>query len=202
MVNNNNDSKGRLLKIGEAANILHVSPQTVRDWTEAGKIQAETSPGGTRFYYEADVKKLALSEKGVTSYWVSSIIVAITSSKDKAFYLNTETWEPASNPQILMEEFDRFWNFNNGLQLQPHMVALTDKPVIFTPDVSYPYLVEIPGVEEIGLAANATVLGLNKEDVLRLSKTAMAQTFEYLVNNFTPKQTVTWFNDKGKEIRL
>ena len=41
----------RLVKIGEAAKILGVHPQTLRRWEEGGMIQpAKRTPKGTRLY--------------------------------------------------------------------------------------------------------------------------------------------------------
>lgn len=195
-------SKGNLLKIGDAAQILHVNPQTLRDWTDAGKIQVETSAGGHRYYYEADVKKLALAEKGITSYWMSNIIVAISANRDKNFYLNPETYEPDYKPQTSTIEFNKYWNFNNGLQLQPHMVALKSEAVILPPEETYAYPLSIPGHEVPLLASNAVVMALTEEDALKLSKEAVQQTIAHLENNYTAKQTVVWFDSKGREVTV
>lgn len=44
-----------LLWIGEAAALLGVSPETVRNWTNAGKLAAVVTPGGHRRYRRSDV---------------------------------------------------------------------------------------------------------------------------------------------------
>lgn len=200
MLHRNVNSKGKLLKIGDAAQILHINPQTLRDWTEAGKITAETSDGGHRSYYEADVKKLALAEKGITSYWVSNIIVAISANRDKNFYLNPETYEPAYKPQTHTVEFNKYWNFNNGLQKQPHMIALKNEAVVLPPTETYAYPLSIPGRELPVLASNAVVLALTEEDALKLSKESVQQTVAHLEDNYTVKQTVVWFDNEGREV--
>jgi len=47
------------LRIGEAAGQLGVSPDTVRRWAEAGRIEVELTPGGQRTVSQADVTRLA-----------------------------------------------------------------------------------------------------------------------------------------------
>lgn len=44
------------LRVGEVAEILGVSPETVRNWTAKGKLPALLTPGGHRFYRRADVE--------------------------------------------------------------------------------------------------------------------------------------------------
>lgn len=45
-----------LLTIGEAAVLLGVTPQTIRNWTTAGKLAAVVTPGGHRRYRREDVE--------------------------------------------------------------------------------------------------------------------------------------------------
>ena len=47
------------LRIGEAAGQLGVSPDTLRRWAEAGRIEVELTPGGQRTVSQADVTRLA-----------------------------------------------------------------------------------------------------------------------------------------------
>lgn len=44
-----------LLRLGEVAEILGVSPETVRNWTASGKLAALRTPGRHRYYKRADV---------------------------------------------------------------------------------------------------------------------------------------------------
>ena len=46
-----------LLRIGEVAELLGVTPETIRNWTAKGKLPALLTPGGHRFYRRADVEK-------------------------------------------------------------------------------------------------------------------------------------------------
>lgn len=45
-----------LLWIGEAAGLLGVSTETIRNWTNAGKLAAVVTPGGHRRYRREDVE--------------------------------------------------------------------------------------------------------------------------------------------------
>ncbi len=46
------------IRLGEAAEILGVSPDTVRRWSDDGLLPAERSPGGQRLVRRADVAHL------------------------------------------------------------------------------------------------------------------------------------------------
>jgi molybdopterin-binding protein len=46
------------LRLGEAAEILGVSPETVRRWADDGRLTAERSAGGQRLVRRADVARL------------------------------------------------------------------------------------------------------------------------------------------------
>ena len=46
------------IRLGEAAEILGVSPDTVRRWSDDGQLPAERSPGGQRLVRRADVARL------------------------------------------------------------------------------------------------------------------------------------------------
>ena len=51
------------LRIGEAAAQLGVSPDTLRRWAEAGRIEVELTPGGQRTVNQADVTRLAAERR-------------------------------------------------------------------------------------------------------------------------------------------
>lgn len=46
------------IRLGEAAEILGVSPDTVRRWSDEGLLPAERSPGGQRLVRRTDVARL------------------------------------------------------------------------------------------------------------------------------------------------
>ena len=51
------------LRIGEAAAQLGVSPDTIRRWAEAGRIEVELTPGGQRTVRQADVTRLVAERR-------------------------------------------------------------------------------------------------------------------------------------------
>jgi len=51
------------LRIGEAAKQLGVSPDTLRRWAEAGRIEVKLTPGGQRTVSQADVSRLAAERR-------------------------------------------------------------------------------------------------------------------------------------------
>ena len=54
---------GAQLRIGEAASQLGVSPDTLRRWAEAGRVEVELTPGGQRTVSQADVSRLAAERR-------------------------------------------------------------------------------------------------------------------------------------------
>lgn len=63
----------KLLKIGEAAEILGVSVNTLRRWDENGKLVAIKKEGGThRFYREKDLEIFASDHFKLASEWVAN----------------------------------------------------------------------------------------------------------------------------------
>lgn len=194
-------NKGSLLKIGDAAQILHVSPQTLRDWTESGKIPAEISDKGHRKYWEAEVNKTVLNEKGITTYWTANYIVAISANDDKYYFISPETYEPSSTPQVYETEINKYWNFKNGLEVHPHSVVLNSTPVIISPETLDAFPLQIKDKpNDTLLAQNVLVVGLDKEQVLNTVKEAVTLTLHYLKENFAPQQTTIWFTSQGEQI--
>jgi molybdopterin-binding protein len=51
-------------RIGQAAELLGVSPDTVRRWIDAGRLTATTGTGGRRYVEGADLAKLAVEIAG------------------------------------------------------------------------------------------------------------------------------------------
>jgi molybdopterin-binding protein len=51
------------LRLGEAAAQLGVSPDTLRRWAEAGRVEVELTPGGQRTVSQADVSRLAAERR-------------------------------------------------------------------------------------------------------------------------------------------
>lgn len=194
-------NKGSLLKIGDAAQILHVSPQTLRDWTEADKIPAEISDKGHRKYYEAEVNKLALAEKGTTTYWTVNHIVAVSANDDKYYFINPETYESSPIPLVYETDINQYWNFKNGLEVHPRSVVLNPIPVIIPAATldAFPLQIQDKPNDTL-LAQNVLVVGLNKEQVLGTLIEAVALTLRHLRENFKPQQTTIWFTSNGEQV--
>ena len=62
------------LRIGEAAKILGVSEQTMRNWEKSGKLRAERSRGNQRFYLLKDLKIFSLDLKVLALAWATSAL--------------------------------------------------------------------------------------------------------------------------------
>ena len=67
MSNNIPRSRGKRLRLGEAAEQLGVSPDTLRRWAEAGRITVELTPGGQRTVSQAVVSRLAAERRRSSS---------------------------------------------------------------------------------------------------------------------------------------
>lgn len=64
--------KDRMVRIGEAAQILGVSAQTVRNLEKAGKIHAERSTGKQRYYSLSELHKFTVDIEGLGLVWATS----------------------------------------------------------------------------------------------------------------------------------
>lgn len=51
------------LRLGEAAKQLGVSPDTLRRWAQAGRLEVRLTPGGQRTVSQADVSRLAAERR-------------------------------------------------------------------------------------------------------------------------------------------
>ncbi len=96
-----------LLTSGEAATILNVSPQTLREWTENNKINAYVTDGGHRRYEEVQVRLLALNETArhngqnqATYYYASSKIELLGEmiTVDLAYYVKPQKFPAVYSP--------------------------------------------------------------------------------------------------------
>jgi hypothetical protein len=64
-----NDNK---IRIGEAASMLGVSVQTLRNWEKTGKLLSQRSPGGQRYYFLQDLQRFALDLPKLGWSWAAS----------------------------------------------------------------------------------------------------------------------------------
>jgi len=62
------------VRIGEAAKLLDVSIQTLRNWEKSGKLRAERSEGRQRFYALKDLNNFTLDFKMLGLAWATSAI--------------------------------------------------------------------------------------------------------------------------------
>jgi hypothetical protein len=62
------------IRIGEAAKMLGVSVQTLRNWEKTGKLRAERGSGNQRFYFLYDIQKYSLDIKNLGLAWAASSI--------------------------------------------------------------------------------------------------------------------------------
>jgi len=62
------------IRIGEAAKILGISPQTLRNWEKAGKLLSERSEGKQRYYSREALNKFALDIEKLGLVWATSAI--------------------------------------------------------------------------------------------------------------------------------
>lgn len=60
------------VRIGEAAKILGVTAQTLRNWEKSGKLRAHRSLGGQRYYERQDLERFAVRIEDLGWAWASS----------------------------------------------------------------------------------------------------------------------------------
>jgi excisionase family DNA binding protein len=62
------------VRISEAARILGVSAETLRNWEKSGKLKSHRSSGNQRYYALADLKRFSLDIKALGLVWATSQI--------------------------------------------------------------------------------------------------------------------------------
>ncbi|MBI3956614.1 MAG: MerR family DNA-binding transcriptional regulator [Candidatus Kerfeldbacteria bacterium] len=62
----------KLVRISEAAAMLGVTAQTLRNWEKTGRLRAERSSGGQRYYAVADLKRLIINLAELGWSWAAS----------------------------------------------------------------------------------------------------------------------------------
>lgn len=195
------NTQGKLLKTGEAASLLHVSPQTLRDWSDSGKITAVIADSGHRTYYEAEVNRVALAEAGITQYWNAGLNIGLKAD-GSIIYITEEYVEASSATEALAiwnEDYNRFWNYTNSLQEAAHAAALHSEPTI--DPTSY----EAIGLFEDEAGQNCVTLrliaiGREKNEVVEALKQETAKAIAYLQANYTPKVNYDWYGSDGSKV--
>lgn len=182
------------MKTGEVAKLLHVSSQTVRDWTEQGKLEAHISDGGHRKYFEADVKRLMLEEKGTVSFFQIGQTVGM--DRNGKFHFINDDYELSDlKPYVSRISFRKYWDYNNGLQILAHLAVLNDEPTIIEPHMRSAYICEAG--EETMVCTTACVVGLDSAAGLTEITEAIEQVKRYLEDNFTAKVAYHWYDSRG-----
>lgn len=69
-----------LLTIGEAAEFLKISIDTLRRWDSTGKFKAIKSPGGHRYYSKEQLERFMLNLNAIARVWAESEIAPELSS--------------------------------------------------------------------------------------------------------------------------
>ena len=68
------DTNRDKVRIGEAARMLGVSGQTLRNWEKTGKLRAERTAGKQRYYDVEDLKKFSLDLEQLGLAWATSAL--------------------------------------------------------------------------------------------------------------------------------
>ena len=105
------------IRIGQAAKILGVTAQTLRNWEKSGRLRAQRTVGGQRCYTVADITRLAVDLAGLGWAWAAS------------------AQPPVLPPDYYCERSDRFTSrlVKMGTVLQPSLgVDSTDLVSLLT----------------------------------------------------------------------
>ena len=190
---NTTDNSVPMLKVGDVAKKLHVSAQTVRDWTEEGKLSAKLSEGGHRTYSLADVNRLVYESEEVPGYrLISALLVMDLESK---IQLANEDGV-LSVPQFEFVSFSRYWDFNNGLERMPHQVAAKGSS-IREPSESTTQLFYLEGEKDYWVSTKLEVASVDKKEAEELFLEALPKAKEWLKENYVPVVTIRWKSTKG-----
>ena len=88
---------GKLLKIGEAAQYLNVSQDTLRKWDKANKLKPLETVGGHR-RYDVDTLDEFLGKKNVANY--ANLYSHLCSAQDIAYEIGEEKAEEIEKIRI------------------------------------------------------------------------------------------------------
>lgn len=191
-----------MIKITDAASILHISPQTLRTWTDDGKIKATLSEGGHRQYTESDVYSLRQSLTGKMTAWFSNLTIQMDGYTEPKLYMDFGEKE-----FVLSEASEEIpvinSGFGRGRPLSPDMIELikTQKPVVGLPTRGE----TIYNPEKAGLImqADVFVLAFTKEECEQAMKEAIPEALAWVKANCIPVTGIAaWINPEGEAYRL
>lgn len=178
--------------------MLHVSPQTLRDWTDAGKIDAEVSEGGHRTYYEADVKRTALEEEGITTYWEAPITLAFDTSGNVSLW--GENSEPIEKPEYYEQPIKRGWDFHNGLEEKAHSVVLNGFHKYATTNK---FLDQSILLDHSLVVIYGKIAALEKATIEDNYREYMKEIIDWVKANLKPVQVQVWsYRDTNKLVHV
>src|SRR6056297_1195774 len=126
-------SENRVLTPNEVANLLMVSPITVRQWAQKGLLEAGTTAGGHRRFSRSVVEAFA-RERGLALPVAQQRLLIVDDNRELNGYL--AALFGANVPEL--EIFSAYDGFEAGRQVQAH------KPTLILLDVMMP---GIDGIE-------------------------------------------------------
>lgn len=199
----NTRSEPQLLKVSEAAALLHVSPQTVRDWTDQGKLDSFRTAGGHRLYSKPEVQLLSFKEKGIMSFWHAGINFSLTKPNEVMFLWDDYTYNPA--PQFQPAEKVTLSLNSNGLF--PNLIqllvddgeSLVVTPVTYgNPDVLSAPLEVHTEPEGNRLSTFVEVYSFTKQGVQEKLESTLREAIAWVTKNVKPVYgVVSWTDAKG-----
>lgn len=200
----NRQIEPQLLKVSEVAALLHISPQTVRDWTDQGKLDSLRTLGGHRLYAKPAVQLGALKEKRIRSYWQTSVNFQVTPSgeilymqEDYSYQCSLQFRQPKENLLYL----DAKGMFSNIVQLLvDEGETLTLTPVTReNPEVlSSPVDIFTDDEGTVRLGTFVEVYSFTREGLQEKLERTLQEALMWVKNNATPVQgVVSWVDKNG-----
>lgn len=197
MFTNQQPYQPKMLPTGEAAKRLHVSAQTVRDWTASGKLAATLTGGGHRQYREDDVAYLALGERGITTYWMDDVIIQMDGQLNVTVLGKGLAPYVASDPTE--ELLARYQNFHNGLEVIPRNLALTGQPKVLAPTKAETVLDD---EGNLIVQTYLSVFTLDKQSCERILEEQIPLAVSWLSRQVRPVHGVAqWLTQSGERVQ-
>ena len=198
-----------VLKIGEAAELLHVSSQTVRDWTDAGKLKcSQKTEGGQRLYDHEEVLLLSYAERGITTCWVNTYSLEMNEPGMVTFLdinnnLEKLSTPPASIPvETKLVGYRRLSPLHETLLLNGRLAA--EVPYTFgKKDLLVAPMEAFMEADGANMRTFVSVAGFDADEVHRVSKELLAETVAWLKINIVPTTgIVAWGRRNGDKLPL
>jgi excisionase family DNA binding protein len=145
------------LGLGEASRLLGVSPGTLRRWSDAGRVDAFTTPGGHRRYRRTSLERMLPADRPARGVAVRSIV---TPSRLGRVYRTEARTASRQLPWLAtMDEERRHWFRDQGRRLVEELLAHLDAP---DAEASRHHLAEATAIaSSYGRTASAMGAGLS-----------------------------------------